>query len=479
MRRWVPGSREEVYIILEFCALNSVATSLWLFVFWAPWVYKVFNERNTVVGVLSAVNGAFEVLGAVSGGFASDSTRFTKHSVVKVAMATGIIAFALLAVGLLSESLWLLLIAQSVLGLFMGLSLSSVEALMADSVPSGSRDDIYSFKNILETSAPLVGCVASVSLMLVLGNTFDVSVLRLANLVGICVQAGAAVQLFVRLQRLQPAASVHLPAEASSSAPDVCPSPVGSRPPEETPHSSDSAEIPSRRDVSFSRVNFLGVCIHVKRIPYVVALHDTVLIVGSGLTTMYFSLFMMDDYGISPVTMALLQGFCAVCTAMLVAVIARVGPAFGRVGSIFVVKTVGSLLLLFIALAHGTSLAPLSVMFVIYGLRYGLMNSCGGVTRSLLMDIVPPSQRARWSAVESLQNASWSGTSAIGGLVADRYGYGTAFLLTFAFHITSTCFLIPCLNTDDRPALFVVASPEDERCELQPAQTQQSGATVD
>ncbi|CUG85416.1 MFS transporter, putative [Bodo saltans] len=459
LRRWVPQARDEVFAVLEYCTTNSVATSLWLYVFWAPWLYETFDDSNTIVGALSAVNGIFEIIGAVAGGYACDAGKWTKHFVVRTSMAIGLVAFSLHLAGFLTGTLWILAVAQAVLGLFMGLSLSSVEGLMADVVPSGNRDYIYSVKSFLEMAAPLVGCVVSVTLMLLLGNQFSRPILVAANLAGLLVQTVGASRMYWFLRNFPVRNAVAEPEEQQGVIEGTT-----TLPEEDT----------QQQIVTHARLQSCGACVPITRLPHVIAVHDTVLIVGSGLTTMYFSLFMIQAYHISPVTTALLQGACGLCSASLVALVGRAGASKGRALTIFVAKLSGALLLLFIVCANGTSFAPLPIMFAAYALRFGCMNCCAGITRSLLMDIVPPSQRARWSAVESLQNASWSGTSAVGGMVADRYGYGTAFLVTFGFHLTSASLLVPCLNTDDRPYLFKKEPQENVAVDEEEASTSET-----
>ena len=54
------------------------------------------------------------------------------------------------------------------------------------------------------------------------------------------------------------------------------------------------------------------------------------------------------------------------------------------------------------------------------------------------MDFVPSHQRARWSSLGSVVQACWSGSAAVGGVLADRYGYAFVFMLTAAFHVAGT-----------------------------------------
>ena len=65
---------------------------------------------------------------------------------------------------------------------------------------------------------------------------------------------------------------------------------------------------------------------------------------------------------------------------------------------------------------------PVWTVCVLYVLRTAFMNSTGALTRSLLMDSVPKNERGRWSALESVNVLSWSGSAVIGGLLVGAMG---------------------------------------------------------
>lgn len=543
-------------MILEYALCNNVATSLWLFMAWAPWVFTVFGQRTSVVGELAAINGLFEILGAAGSGTIADKQWWgiTRRHAVQLAMCIGLLSMVLHVVGIVVRSLSVLVVAQAVFGTFLGASMSSVEALMADCVEGGKRDGIYSLKYFLEMSGPLVGCGVSVLLFAVVGNTFTESILTSATLTGILVHCVSMLRLLVRLPSHDAAITSAAAAQqkeketvdvasgggdvgggdrsrlarfadmsgcCSSTAdlimaeedrrltidederweecvvvvPPPLPSPQHDAssltassttlvPPSlfvevargnETQHpnrpSGDPCSLPleagrARSSSPFSSASpppvlshsalptvprfpgCLSALLTIQRIPYICAAHDIILTAGSGLTTMYFSLFMIEEYNISPIVLAVLQGACGLATGALVALCGKLGPLYGRTQTVTVIKFIGAWLLCCLAvLPRGT---PVVLVMLLYALRYGLMNCCSGLFRSLLMDLVPPSQRARWSAVESVVNASWSGTSIVGGFVVEAYGYRTGFLTTFVCHMVAVGVLAPATLTEDR-----------------------------
>ena len=86
----------------------------------------------------------------------------------------------------------------------------------------------------------------------------------------------------------------------------------------------------------------------------------------------------------------------------------RLSRYCGRLCAALIAKSLGVLCfaLMIVCYTHGGS--PLSVS-ILYILRSSLMNSPKPLINSVLMDLVPVSQRARWNSVESINAASWAG----------------------------------------------------------------------
>lgn len=69
------------------------------------------------------------------------------------------------------------------------------------------------------------------------------------------------------------------------------------------------------------------------------------------------------------------------------------------------------------------------------------------------MDTVPASQRVRWTAMESVNQASWAGSAVVGGYLMDLYGVEVNFgaticLQVYLLMLVGTNFLIVvCIQT--------------------------------
>lgn len=64
------------------------------------------------------------------------------------------------------------------------------------------------------------------------------------------------------------------------------------------------------------------------------------------------------------------------------------------------------------------------------------MNSVKPLTKSIIMDIVPKEQRAKWTAAEAINMASWSGSAMLGGYLIDKYGIVPSFITTAVLQVS-------------------------------------------
>ena len=70
------------------------------------------------------------------------------------------------------------------------------------------------------------------------------------------------------------------------------------------------------------------------------------------------------------------------------------------------------------------------------------MNCTYPLSTSLLMDVVPAKSRARWQSLNSVVRFGWCGSAAVGGILADKYGYAKTFLFTAGLQTVGLCVLL-------------------------------------
>ena len=82
-------------------------------------------------------------------------------------------------------------------------------------------------------------------------------------------------------------------------------------------------------------------------------------------------------------------------------------------------------------------------MLSYFVLRSALLNSMMGLSRSIIMDFCRKRHRTFFSAMESVSTLSFSGSAAIGGVLADKHGYRSTFGVTAGFYVLSALLVAP------------------------------------
>ena len=79
----------------------------------------------------------------------------------------------------------------------------------------------------------------------------------------------------------------------------------------------------------------------------------------------------------------------------------------------------------------------------LYLLRTAAMNASYPTQRAILMDVVDKRARGRWSAMENLTSATWTGSAALGGVLLERYGFQQLYFVTGCIYVASVILLVP------------------------------------
>lgn len=337
-------------------------------------------------------------------------------------------------------------------------------------------------------SASTLGPVISIFLFAAHHNSWDPITLRNVFVVGIALEifGGVAMLAFrdscaidgdgddvAGVRRASPGASVAAlpPAPALASTPAAA---LDSRPP-----------TPSPRVVWW--------------VPHLIFASNLVLGIASGMTIKFFPLYFRCSVHLSPVAVqaiyasqpALIAAFSRIATAL--------ATRIGRVHALIAFKVVGVALLVTMSLLEGWLLSGVAphahndtddcklsgpdavdddtdtgssgdlvgdgmaapptwkalVIVTIFLMRTALMNCTAPLTQALTMDSVPRGQRARWQSLSTVVRFGWCGSAAIGGVLADRYGYASTFLVTAGLQLAATvmqCGLLPVVPRFERCA---------------------------
>jgi len=178
-----------------------------------------------------------------------------------------------------------------------------------------------------------------------------------------------------------------------------------------------------------------------RTVPILVASADVLAGLAAGMSVRYFPIFFLENLGLGPIVVQLLY----ILSPLLQIVLSRVAHARGRrVGRLrttvgFKWAGVAFMGATIIAYVRG---APVWVVCVLYVARTSLMNCTQALTKSVLMDNVPRNERAKWSALESVNMFSWSGSAFVGGYLVDWEGIVFNFCCTAALQVVATMPLV-------------------------------------
>ncbi|RNF08249.1 cystatin-like cysteine protease inhibitor domain-containing protein [Trypanosoma rangeli] len=467
-------------IIICYVFMNNLAGSIWTNA-WTPLIYQKFGNSNLYVGLMSALNGTTQMLFAILGGHLADKVIGPSRTLI-FAVRFGVFSLLFSAVSVWIGNLYMLVGAQILYGVHQGFNVTSVESVFAQCTKRSERDRVYGVKFSFESSGPIGGLVLSLILFAAFGNTWRVDVLRWVIITGLLVHI-VSMQVFLFYFRPLPShvdASAEQPHAAGTE--QVALSSQNEQEEDRSPHVEEEIVVYATGETVVSSVSptpevkkqssetyfpltsvqecgveatkekrgFKQFCvIPVEKYPYVIVLGDLIVVLGSGMTTQYFSLFMMNIYFVSPVGLSALGLTISVLVSVLAIANSHLGSRIGRARALLLPRLLGSFILLYMALARQTSAGPKWLMCIAYVLRMAVMGSTTALSRALIMDFVPEERRGMWNALESVQSASWSGTALVGGYIADRMGYGAAFIVTFFFHITSCMVIAPCTVKND------------------------------
>mmetsp|Transcript_5888 Transcript_5888/g.8821 ORF Transcript_5888/g.8821 Transcript_5888/m.8821 type:complete len:179 (-) Transcript_5888:110-646(-) len=160
---------------------------------------------------------------------------------------------------------------------------------------------------------------------------------------------------------------------------------------------------------------------------------------ASGMSIRYFPIFFLENLQLTPRTVQAVFLCTTITMAGMGLLTQKIGSKLGRLQTTILFRYTGALL--FVSMVafyqyHGD--AHPFLVCVLFVLRSATMNSTSALTRSVLMDAVPKGERAKWSAMESVNMFGWAGSAALGGYLVDWKGIEFNFYLTAALQFVST-----------------------------------------
>lgn len=488
-----------VFLTIVFGFLDGACFSVWNAQLLPILIGRLGGD--TAVGWSALACGVARIASAVVAGHVGD--KLARKVVIRVGAFCGFVAAGATLAAVNFLHLPAMYAAQALWGVYMGVVSTSVEALFADSVLSGHRAFIYNLKWILQTVCYCVGYVVGLWMLFMMGNVWTMESIQLVMTVGLMVHPLAHLLLF--LLRDEDALSQHdvvftvLSAEGRQTGGQETSHEheqerealvsVDERDPflpahdkggekgmySELPTSAcacrlyDAESLESDKGLLRERNGNLGgaeeeslinretdsasahfdtchlssLCFRLDAVPYVICFAELWMAVGSGMTVQYLTLFLVNDFAVSPTWLMATYIMISCGTALCSTALRYVGEHFiGRLPAVIMVRLFGTAFLLVLALIK-RSFLRLTIVVIVFILRGSFMNSPVGITRSVLMDCVPKSTRARWSAFENVSSFLWAGSALVGGYIAEARGYQFAFLVTAVLHAVGVLSLVP------------------------------------
>ena len=382
------------------------------------------DDHNSAVGYVEGANGMAALLTAIPVGYLAD--KYPRSRIIWIGGVALILTAAahssvLFYVGdsaptgdKQQTSLLLYLFIMALWGSAGGVVNGPVQALYADSTPSGERSTyyVYLFASFMLSSC--VGPLISIVLFQYWGNDWTVEQLKNVILVGMALEVVAASCMFF----FDDAAALKEEEEE------------GKDKDKDTDKDTDKDKDKDKDKGEPAKKHPCCGSLTTAHIPYILFTFDLIVSLGSGMTVKFFPLFFKNDCKLTPTEVQVIYLIVPIVMVACSGLGSKLAKSAGRVQTIITVKTLGvSLLFSMVFFEDYLQQTPL-LLVPIYILRTGLINSTYPLQESILMDFVPKNERARWKSLESVSQFGWCGSAVLGGLLSDKFDYSFTFLIT-------------------------------------------------
>ena len=416
-----------VRLILIYTWFVAAGRSIWSQNVLAAFVYFLQSGSPEAVGYITAVMGLSQLIVSFPSGILAD--KYRRDTLLRVASKVGIVAIAITLSALYYEDYRYLVVALAVWGTYWGITNTSVSALFADSIKQGQRAYYFTQRSTLISLGNVMGPFVALLMFASLGDRWTIRDCSLVMAVGQAVCFPAILLL------------------RDLNDDDALP-----RSEQESLVTNEGDLLTSRvQDESVDETIFPTRCPCVSRqrlVPTLVALSDATAGFSSGMSVRYIAIFLCDNLRLSPVKVQVVYILSPLMQALLMNIAQHLAKKFGRCHVAASLKWTGVLLMLSMVFSYLRGF-PWWVICIFVVLRSAFMNSTNALTRSVVMDNVPKGERAKWSALESLNMFSWSGSAALGGILVAYKGIIFNFYITALLQLLATIPLIVVFPLDN------------------------------
>ncbi len=400
-----------------FEALQSLGRGIWMGNIFSLYVV-IFVENsggmlgfsaNEVLGITAGASGIAMTAIVLPAGFLAD--KHLRQLMLRISAIVGIIAMLCLA---LAGNIFMILLAMLLWGAFQGLTRPAFESILADSLASGNRSGVYAKLHLVQQFFMASGPFLNVLLFFILGDKWDISILKSVMLVGIVISLFSTFILFLfRDDRSM--------GEESESL----------------FHSVIQDETEAAKNLSKLA----------KRIPVLLVTSNVIIGMGAGMTIKFFPVFFRSIYGMQPISVQLIMGITAIFTGIFAIMAQKFSVKRGRAQMIFAVQITATMCL--VAIGFYPALFLLIPLFI---LRGSLMNSAQPLSRSILMDVVPKRNRGKWNSITTIAwGLFWNASAVLGGFLIGDNNFQRCFFITAVIYFLGSIpilMLIPLVQKE-------------------------------
>ncbi len=396
------------------------------------------GQSNLILGNLFTIQGLASTIFVFPSGFLAD--KYRRDTLVRISVIFGVLAqltliFSTTLTGNPQTTLIVLFISEALGGLGWGLSGPAAQALLADSIEPGARSQVFAKMFFVNLVASAIGPILAIGLTLILGDTWDLIVLKNLIFVG----AISSIIAYTVVLLVSDDKTVIPKRDRSRRYPNLK---------EETEEKADTPPVVTVLGHPFS---------YDVVIPIVMVTSGIIIGFGAGATVAFFPVLFANPtigYGLQPMFTYIVVGVTNVVTGLMGLLAQRMIRIIGRIGSMFLTQGLAIICLLGIVinlvLYQNESISfPLSVLLLafFYISRNALMNASGPVSRSIVMDVVPSNSRAKWNSLETLAwGMFWSVSASIGGYIVDNFGFFYVFMFTATLYTIATLIILSIRN---------------------------------
>ncbi|CAB9498258.1 Major Facilitator Superfamily [Seminavis robusta] len=472
----------------------GISEGLWGGAVFAAYCKQLYKGRNAPLGIIEAVYSIAELVFAVPIGYLADT-----HGKAKIIRA-GAALFLVTSIFHAVTTYWidhsssnsshtttvLLVIIMSLWGIGAGIVDGPCEALFADSTPPGRRTKYYTYLEIINLLATVLGPLLSLIIFHSVssnsnhqhnsnnnttqfgidmntvhaidaldpdeeeGQNWNMRAIVIIIYVGLAMEAcNSIIMMFFdddkalveqsitntntnnNNQEESSGSSSSSEESQSESESESSSSGVAEDEAEEVQNEVDVPATPATPSPPTTQPESLTMREQYQwTIPYILLISEVVSAGAMGLSDAYFPLFLKDDCGLSPTQVQILYAIEPLFIAAMTWWAERIARKLGRIQTIVLLSTCSVSVFAIIPIFNVRS-NRFGILMILHILSSSFGDSIHPLEEALLADSLPRNQRARWMSLNgSLSGLHQSATAIIGGYLSDYWGYRGTFLAT-------------------------------------------------